>query len=400
MNIKIFSINILMLAGFFQLHGQKVLTSEMMEASAMRFSLSEGHGINGNAREQWLKWIDENQFVGIAEVHNSAQLSFFTTGILGVLKEKGFKNMALELGPHSASVLQEITFDPSDTRENIKAYSRKYAKPRKPLFVFASKIEDAIFMEEASRLGFTFWGLDQEYLFSYEMHLDNIHKLAKQPTPELQAAYEKAKTLIHKNILKSKVSGQSVYCWYLSNEIINDYLKMMENDDEAKAIIDDMRKSWDIYCRYDSGRGSNQQRADYMKSNFAKYYVNSDEESPKVFLKLGGVHLTHGLSQFKVDDMGKFLTEKTASDQSGFLSIRHLIAYRNGKSNVGKRGWKSTSLFLELGRKDQWTALDLRPFRKMMENDEIEVSKGIAFELRSYDILLLSPDDQYPKPNY
>ncbi|MEM7110124.1 MAG: hypothetical protein AAF519_17990, partial [Bacteroidota bacterium] len=74
--------------------------------------------------------------------------------------------------------------------------------------------------------------------------------------------------------------------------------------------------------------------------------------------------------------------------------------YRNGKSNVGKSSWKSTSLFLEIGRKDIWTAVDLRPFRRMMESGELKTSKSIAFELLSYDILLLSPDDQYPTVNY
>ncbi|MEO9870195.1 hypothetical protein [Ekhidna sp.] len=371
----------------------------MMESSAVRFSLSEQHEINGAAKEQWTNWIADNQFVGLAEVHNSAQLSFFTKGILQVLKERGFENFAVEIGPNSAAVIQDITRNPSETSENIQQYSRRYAKSRKPLFVFFDKIEDSNFAEEASRLGFNLWGLDQEYLYSYEMHLDNIHKLAQNPTPE-QEAYEKAKALIHKNIFKNKVSGQSVFCWYQSNEIINTYLKMMESNTKAKVIIDDMRESWDIYCKSATGQGSNQQRANYMKKNFKTYYEDSEEGNPKVFLKLGGIHLTHGRSIFGVDDMGKFLTETAKTSNVGFLSIRHLIAYRNGKSNVGKSRWKSTSLFLELGRKDQWTAIDLRPFKEMMQNGEIKVSKDIEFELNSYDILLLSPNDQYPKPNY
>ncbi len=137
-----------------------------------------------------------------------------------------------------------------------------------------------------------------------------------------------------------------------------------------------------------------------MKKNFNSYIENSPEENPKVFLKLGGIHLTHGRSTFGVDDMGKFLTEKANSDGKSFLSIRHLITYRNGKSNIGKSGWKSTSLFLEIGRKGQWTAVDLRPFKKMLENGDINVSESIEFELNSYDLLLISPNDQYPKPNY
>lgn len=378
---------------------QQPLTSDMLEKSAFRFSLNAEGQLEGDTKEKWLDWIGDNQYIGLAEVHNSAQLSLFTKAFLNTLNETGFNNFAVELGPNSAAVIQEITQNPADTKENIRTLSRQYAKSRKPLFVFFDKTEDAEFVEEASSLGMNFWGLDQEYLFSYEMHLDNIHKLAENPSIDLQDAYEKAKALIQKNIFKNKVSGQSVFCWYLSNATINNYLRMMESNKKAKIIIDGMRMSWNIYCKHDQG-GSNQLRANYMKKNFNSYVQNSQEANPKVFLKLGGIHLTHGRSTFGVDDMGKFLTEKANSDGTSFLSIRHLIAYRNGKSNIGKSGWKSVAMFLELGRKDQWTVVDLRPFKEMLSRGEITTNDKFQFELNSYDMLLISPDDQYPKPNY
>lgn len=382
------------------LTAQQQLTPELLEANCFRFSLNEQGDIPDDAKKQWMEWISGNQFVGLAEVHNSAQLSYFTKALLPVLKQDGFHHFALEIGPHSASILENISANPSEAKTNIQAYNRTYGKKQKTPFVFVDKQEDALFVSQAAALNFRFWGLDQEFAFSYEMHLDHMHGLLVKPSPAVETAYQRAKTLIRKHIFKNKVDGQSVFCWYLNNETINTYFDLISDNWEVNKVIEDLRASWDIYCRYATGKASNQRRANYMKSTFESYINQTEEKDPKVFLKLGGVHLTHGLSQFRVDDMGKYLTERVANKERGFLSIRHLITYRNGKSNVGKKAWQSTSLFLEIGSKEQWTAVDLRPFRKMLEAGTLQTSVGIAFELRSYDILLISPNDQYPKVNF
>lgn len=396
-------LKIYLLIAFFHGHAllaQQQLTPELLEKNCIRFSLNEQGELPEKARSQWQEWISENQFVGLAEVHNSVQLGKFTKALLPVLNQIGFQYFALEIGPHTATILENISSNPAEVSANIRTYNRAYGKRLKTPFVFIDKQEDAVFVEQAAALGFEFWGLDQEFAFSYEMHLDHLQTLVPQPSDELKATYQTAKEAIRKNIFKRNVNGQPTYCWYLNDPAIANYFEMIQSAPTAQKVIEDLKESWDIYCKSATGQGSNQQRANYMKTNFEAYYAKVEKENPKVFLKLGGVHLTHGRSQFRVDDMGKYLTERVVNDEQGFLSIRHLIAYRNGKSNVGKKGWLGTSLFLEIGSKEQWTAVDLRPFRKMLEAGTIQTSEGIAFELRSYDILLISPNDQYPKVNY
>ncbi|WP_425390233.1 hypothetical protein [Ekhidna sp.] len=379
---------------------QQPLTSQMIEESAFRFSLNAENQLEGEAREKWLNWVGDNQYVGLAEVHNSAQLSFFTKALLNVLDEKGFEHFAIEMGPNSAGILQEITENSDETLNGIKELNRKYGKKgqSKTPMIFANKIEDAVFVEEAARLGFTFWGLDQEFAYSHEMLIDHLHANSGLQNEAYKQAYQEAKSTIKKVIYKNKYKGQYIDCWYPESKALNHFFSFLE-DSTSQKIISDLKTSWDIYCKSATGQGSNQQRADYMKQNFEKYL---DQHGPKskVFLKLGGIHLTHGLSHFRVNDMGKFLTEKAASNNTELLNIRHLITYRNGKSNVGKAAWKNTSLFLEVGSKDQWTVVDLRPLREKLQRGEITTTKSYAFELMSYDLLLISPDDQYPKVNY
>ena len=381
------------------LQAQQELTSDLLEKSTFRFTLNQEGQIDDETRKQWLEWIGENRYVGLAEVHNSAQLSLFTKALLNVLDEKGFKHFAMEMGPNTAAFLKEKTATSEQTSAAIKKLNQTYGKKSSyntPL-VFANKVEDAVFIEEASKLNYNFWGLDQEYAGSYEMLVDQIYANSSNLDGSFTNAYEKAKASIRKVIFKNKYKGQSVYCWYLSSKEINDFFSQVE-DKASLKIIEDIRMSWDIYCKHSQG-GSNQLRANYMKKNFDNYLDEHGNEA-KVFVKLGGIHLTHGVSTFGVDDVGLYLTEKSKQDGSGFLNIRHLIAYRNGKSNIGKSGWKTVTMLLELGRKDQWTAVDLRPFRDMLKNGEITTNKKYSFELMSYDILLISPDDQYPKVNY
>lgn len=378
---------------------QEPLTSDLLEKSAVRFALNEEGLLDEEAKNQWLEWIGNNQYVGLGEVHNSAQLSLFTKALLNVLKEKEFEHFAMEMGPNTAEILQRETSNHEQTLENIKKLNNTYGKKSSfntPL-IFTNKVEDAVFVEEASKLGFRFWGLDQEYSGSYEMLVDQIYVNSSNRDGSFTKAYKEAKAVIRKLIFKNKYQGQAVYCWYLSSQEINNFFSQVE-DKKSLKMIEDIRMSWDIYCKHTQG-GSNQLRANYMKKNFDTY-ANTHGKESKVFVKLGNVHLTHGLSPFRVNDMGKYLTEKSKQQDKGFLIIRELIAYRNGKSNIGKSGWKSVTMFLELGRKDQWTVVDLRPFREKLQKGEISTNKKFTYELNSYDLLIIPPDDQYPKINY
>ena len=73
------------------------LTPELLDKHAFRFSITGKNSFSDSAQIKWKTWIGDNQFVGLAEVHNSKQLSLFTTALLTLLSEHGFKNFALEL---------------------------------------------------------------------------------------------------------------------------------------------------------------------------------------------------------------------------------------------------------------------------------------------------------------
>ena len=111
------------------------------------------------------------------------------------------------------------------------------------------------------------------------------------------------------------------------------------------------------------------------------------------------MHLTHGNSQYGRFDVGRHLHEKAKENKTGFLSIRHVWRYKNGKDQVGKKGWERTSFLMQMGKIDKWTLIDLRPLKKKLKSGEISVDKGTEWELNNYDLFLISPNDKKDKIN-
>lgn len=369
------------------------------------FSLSDEFDIEGEAAKILEHEIQRHQFVGLGELHQSQLLSYFTKGLLNLLKQNGYNYFSMEVGPYSAHTLQEVSQVPSSTAENIKRLNKRYGNKLLDIspMVFADKEEDAVFLEKASELGFEFWGLDQEFFDSFELHLDAIYGFEQHPNSTLEQLYLTCKSKIRKWNRKAVLSRKFNFtCSLQEDEDIQSFFAHFKENKLAQDRIHAVKVSWEIYCKNERGLSSNQDRGDYMKANFDSLYVQAlqKEANPKVFVKLGSVHLSKGTSIFRVDDMGKHLHEKAVENQSSFLNIRHLRRYRNGKDLIGSRGWESVGLLMKVGKKEEWTLTDLRPLRERLLTGELTADKNITYELKNYDFLLIPPNDKKAKANF
>ncbi|QSE98966.1 hypothetical protein [Fulvivirga lutea] len=376
------------------LFAQEELSAEKLLEYSYRFTINDKNTFSESTKALWKNLIGESHFVGVAEKHHSTELSKFTAALLPVLNEIDFNTFALELGPNSAEILNEYAEDSVRLSQSIRYLNRKYGKKRasKTPLVFVNRESDALFMDRAQYLNFEFWGLDQEYAYSYEMLLDRIQSLASNGTN--QELYKEVKEVIHKNLFKSKIKREPIYCWYQSNKLINEYFEGVQENQNALKVIEDLRLSWEIYCKEASGIYSSQQRADYLKSNFDFHFEK--RKPKKILLKMGNVHLTHDISPFGVNDLGKHITEKAIKEGLEFVNIRFFNPYLNGKY---KGNNSSLKMLQSIGLKDQWTVVDLRPIRKLIINTEIQTSDPYLYEVMNYDILILAPDDKYDNDN-
>lgn len=383
-------------------NSQQKLTIEDVQNYTEYFTIDENFQFSDNTINFFTKEARNNQFIGIAEVHQSEQLSYFTTAFLKVLKKEGYSNLALEIGAHSADLIENLSENPDDVLENLKQYNLTYGKKSFPFipFIFMDKVADARFIEEAARQGYDLWGIDREYEFSYVMHLDELFNKVKEKTPEIKKAYEKSRNVLSKVTFKDKTYGEFKVCWLLNEPNIQEFFALIDSDKKLANYINEIKNSWRIYCRFLNGKGGSNVRAKYMRKKFDSLYNSvqkKDQNQPKVLLKLGGVHLTHGNSQYGRYDVGRHVHEKAKENNTGFLTIRHVWRYKNGSDQISKKAWKNTSFLMQLGEKDKWTLIDLRPLKKKLEAGEITVDKGTAWELKSYDLFLISPNDSKGK---
>jgi hypothetical protein len=383
-------------------NAQNKLTTETLKKHTQYFTIESDFQFPETINKYLRNEANKNQFIGIAEVHQSEQLSYFTTALLKVLKSQDYNNFALEIGDYSASILEDISKTPSKTSENLKLYNKKYGKNKFPFipFIFVDKNADARFIEEASKLNYNLWGIDREYEFSYLMHLDKLYQKSSQ-NDVITSAYQKAIETMKKVVFKDKVSGKSKYCWLLEEPTINNFFSLFSSNQDLKEYTIELQNSWKIYCKTIQRKGGSNARAKYMRAKFDSLYAVAAEKEklPKVLVKLGGVHLTHGKSQYNRYDVGKHLHEKAKTNNTGFMAIRHVWRYKNGKDQIDKKGWDITRFLMQMGKKHQWTLIDLRPLRKLLNEEKIVTDKGTAWELKSYDWFLISPNDTKGKIN-
>lgn len=381
---------------------QDKLTLEDVKKETIYFSVSDDLQFSENVLPILNREASKSQFIGIAEVHQSKQLSLFTSALLRVLKKHQYNHFALEIGNYTASILEEEFTNPKEITSKIKGLNKKYGRSKFPYvpFVFVDKIADAKFIEEAAKLNFNLWGIDREYEFSYLMHLDKMFELSSKSST-LRQAYKNARKEMKNVAFKDKVSGESKYCWLLNNTKINNFLNAVSKEQYLNNYAKELINSWNIYCRFIQRKGGSSARAKYMRQKFDSLYnvANQKEKLPKVLVKLGGVHLTHGKSQYGRYDVGRHLHEKAKENNTQFLAIRHVWRYKNGKDQVGKSGWKNTSFLMQMGKKDKWTLIDLRPLKKLVQENKLTLDKGTAWELKNYDLFLISPNDSKGKIN-
>lgn len=387
----------------FNSFAQNELKTKHFEEYTTYFKLSDNHEIPTKIRSKFKEELKNVQFVGLAEIHQSQQLSFFTKGLLGLLSESCFNHFALELGPNSAQILNELSDNNYDIPTKLNFLNQTYGTndfPKVPL-IFIDKKEEADFIDEAANLNYIFWGLDQEFRYSFEMHLDRIYAMTESTTIEVMDLYKKSKKIVRNTLIGDNSKGK-IGCTLKDNQTIKDFFEAIKGNDKIDRYLEDILISLNIYCKQEMGNGGSQERADYMKTNFDNYYQKalSKDKFPKVLFKLGSTHLTHSFSPSGIDDIGKHISEKAKTNGTEFLSFYHLRRYNNDRDLINSDEFKDIKMILELGKKNKWALIDLRPIRERINERELTTTDIISYGLNSYDFVLLSPNDRNGILNY
>lgn len=379
---------------------QDSLIVKALQDNTYSFGIENG-AFTGTGTSILEEAIANSQFLPVGEQHGIREIGEFTKVLFEQASKKGFKYMAIETDPFTATKVEELA---NGTVDEAKAHLQKF-----PLTIpFYDNNEDFEFLKGVvtnSDADPTFWGLDQtfvagtRYLFSQLMELastDEEQNVAAEYFKKANEAFGEAMQDMNPNKI------------YLVRMEEADFEKLSETfcgngEDIACQIVQEIRKSKEIYQYWYDGKylENNSVRSELMKRHFMDYYRNAQkagDELPKVVFKFGANHCVRGLTYVHIFDLGNLISELAA--MNGTSSFHVLFTGAKGTTHnqlQGTQPFDATEGWHEnvkaaLGDRldtEDWLLVDMRPIRKIRMKKASDDFKRLVF---GWDVWIIVPE--------
>ncbi|MFD2824515.1 hypothetical protein ACFS5M_12605 [Lacinutrix iliipiscaria] len=403
------------LIAFVPAFGQDSLTVKILNDITYHFEI-KNNKLQGKGAEFLKKAIEENQFILLGEVHNSKGISELTKAFIPEFRNNGGKYFGLEVGPTSAKILQELSSIPENSVNNLKKMntenSFEYSRGTYTPIPFFSNISDAEFLETASIQNLKLIGLDQEFKFGFIPLVERaFNNLSKEKQELYKSKYEKTIDTLKMYYVKEfdfydKRTDENKRFSFLLNgsKFVNDFLKNIAMDNpENKKIVEDLLISNQIYFTQNKGNywESNRLRTENFIRNFKNGLDsnNFDFESDKMLIKVGGLHTAKGMNSYRMFDIGNTVFELARINNKSSLHICFMSRYSFDNDTIvdamdDTKSWNYRSFkdFIQMGKKDQWTIIDLRPLRNYVYyKRKYLINDSIKEYFDRYDIIIIKP---------
>ena len=361
---------------------------ERLQSTARPLSLSvDGtrQQIDGPGADLLIEEAAASSLLLLGEMHGNRETPALTEALLRALQSHGYGVLAVEVGPFSAQLLEELAFAGVDEFASfLAAYPRHF-----PFFDWEEEVRMAV---HAVADGVRLVGLDQEFIASARYHLDALVERAPDEdavtvaTELADRAWE-----LYESALEDRAQGET----FLSAESPETFARLRAAfaaaDDDTLARIDALAESAQIYQLWSSGANyeSNHRRIEWMKRELRMALAGTDQ---KLVLKFGNVHLGRGYSPLNQLDLGNLAAE--AGPQRGADSLHVLVsALGRREENGGFREYSTQAPYLELfPRMDTANVFDLRALRPLVHESRFAVVEPTFTELIwRYDLLVMFP---------
>lgn len=402
--------------GLSQLISAQTLSADYLEKHTNYFTIEDG-SFRGSGGKVLQKMVNSSQFITYGESHGSEQISILTKALMPLLKNADFRHFVIEVGPHSANKLSQLSSTPSQTVKNLYAFNSGYTvsegdETAVPI-PFFDGVSDAEFLQAARESGMDLWGIDQEFYFSPFFLMDEMMSTIKD-TPnytKVNQLKQQAQQVMFKHFM-AEVKDRNVNAYPLikKEKAVEDFFNAFDkNNVKAQAIMKDMKISWDIYIHWRND--SHVDRISYMRNNFMKHYNEAlkKEKTPKVFTKIGSLHASKLISNgaFDIGELTESLAQKNGTNS---VSINTWVPFSKTDKGIQnnfekyKRSYKRYHLLTPFAKQEAWTIINLKDIRKDIIKGKISLpTNGDYHRLRklifSYDYQLIAPVDSDPTPN-
>ncbi len=394
-----------------ELEAQEFLSIEKLKPFCYSFDIVDDT-LQGNGAGFLIEEMSKAQFTMLGEYHGSLRISEFTKSIIPILDSVGYKTLMLEVGPFSGQILNSYQLDAVGELESLNhKFSVRYNNGERDTPIpFFSYVEDAAFLQESKKNQWNVFGVDQEYDFGFKMLMDLMyHNLEDYKKAELQDLHLKTLTVMDSLMTEDINDGENLTSSIFKSTILNDFLSEMEIVPENKEIIQAIKKSVEIY---ETGAwfDKNAARIQYMKKLFKEYATENDFNiyKDKLLAKMGAIHLSKGFSSLGLFEMGNTLTELAEFNGNTVLNIAFSMRYYLDGNELKdiclseNKYHQKLKILNQMGQKDKWTIIDLRPLRKILVHYKTadKIKTDVAKMIQRYDLFIIPKTEIEPSPNY
>jgi hypothetical protein len=383
---------------------QEKLKSTDISEFAYTFEL-----INNNILGEGAKILDsvisKNQFLLLGEEHYSPEISEFTNAILPKLKHSNFNYFAIEVGQNSTKKMVAVIKEKKTLFEFNTGFYSNYKDI--PIPFFDGK-KDERFLKTAINENFEIWGIDQEFWSSHLFLIDEIYNLSDKKDL-IKPYFDAAKQFIIEEFKKDQKNKNYPMCTnLLESSILKSFFEKCKNEKQNK-IIADLITSWEIYAFNETKKYSenNFTRMKYMKRKFGENYkiALKTDSLPKVFVKMGSMHLARGKNWLRIYDLGNMIKELSYFNGTESTSINCFARYSQDNDGtiydyLDDEDGKVYQPVLELAKKDKWVLIETKPILELVNKKKIELNSDLKILISGFDFILFTPIKTEVKINY
>lgn len=407
---------------FFNVHqytfGQDSIRIQDLEQFSYPFSIKDGH-FEGEGGEILTKAIAEAHITMLGENTGSKLEHHFVNTLITELDRNNYKNMVLEAGGASGKLINKMTKNSELNSQKVKALNQKYLlnkNGRTFIPILELKTVEAIqSIENANNRGWTFLSVGVEPWTSYKLFADELYshmlpnnkkaykKLYEETIAFLDKEYENIQAHNSDEVFKliSQIKASKPF-----NEFL-DKMAICEGNEELLKAIHTSIEYWWMYGNkefYEKNVWS--AKLDKMKLAEDLKKHNFDFKEDKLFVKMWRNHLAKSMAPSGAYGVGNMLLEMASYHGNETLTIgvvgrfhkegdeiKDLLQAKNGFTDMFKE-------LIQLGKKEEWILVDLRPFVKEFYYGNYIQSGGLYRMFTRYDMLVIPKTDEAATVNY
>lgn len=405
---------LLLILHFFILKSQDSLSVINLTSLTHYFQIGSNKQMSGEGADFLRKEFKTAQFVLLGEYHNSKRISEFTNSIIPILNENNFKTMLLEVGPISGNYLNNLNGTIKDSlfllnsNYKISIGNRVYTP-----IPFFENISDAEFLTTSKMYNWNILGIDQEFNSGIPFLTDLLYKnLNRKEKKQYVSLYNSVKDSISQFVEIQNLEDIRLTVQLENAPIYNEFLLKMNEFSKNKPIVQAIKSTLRIYNLNAEKKWflNNKLRVEYMKNqlNTQLNQLEFDLKNDKIFAKMGGRHLSKGMSPGRLYEVGNTLNE--LAEFNGNKTVNFSFVTRFYKDDEVEKDvldsnnkyYHNLKSLIQMGKKEEWTLIDLRPLIEgyYYYPKKYLLNEAILDLARRYDFLIIPKIEIEPVKNY